>query len=180
MNKIVKLGTVALTAVAFSAPAFAQSQTQQPTTQTAPTNHSAPAVTDKDTGASAMPAVETPSSGAVLLQQRPGQATAQQLIGMTVVNRAGEDIGEIQDLVLDQDSTIAAAVVSVGGFLGIGAKDVGVAWTNITVEMRGDERVAMVDVSKDELTNAPEFRTTDAAQRIPGAGTTATPSPRTE
>jgi putative membrane protein len=54
----------------------------------------------------------------------PGQQAAA-LVGNQVLNQEGESIGEIEDVVLDQQQN-AFAVVSVGGFLGIGEKNVAI------------------------------------------------------
>ncbi|MDD3445323.1 MAG: PRC-barrel domain-containing protein, partial [Zavarzinia sp.] len=46
--------------------------------------------------------------------------TAGALIGTDVTNPAGETVGEVTDLVIGENNTIAAAIISVGGFLGVG------------------------------------------------------------
>ena len=79
---------------------------------------------------------------------------ADEVIGMNVVNAKGDEIGEVKDLVLD-DQQIAHAVVSVGGFLGIGAKDVAVPFDQLRV---GPESVILMsETSESELKQMPEY-----------------------
>ena len=56
-----------------------------------------------------------------------GEMYASNLIGASVKNSQGESVGKIDELVIDpQEARIKAAVVSVGGLMGIGAKSVAV------------------------------------------------------
>lgn len=80
---------------------------------------------------------------------------ADEVIGMDVVNAKGDEIGEIKDLVLDSRQ-IAHAVVSVGGFLGIGAKDIAVPFDQLRV---GPESVILMsETSESELKQMPEYK----------------------
>lgn len=63
---------------------------------------------------------------------------ASQLIGMSVRNRAGEEIGEVQDLMIGDDDEVATAVLSVGGFLGIGEKLVAIRYDELRISEAGD------------------------------------------
>lgn len=51
---------------------------------------------------------------------------ASRLIGTTVVSQNNETIGDVNDILFDRNGQVMAAVVGVGGFLGIGEKDVAV------------------------------------------------------
>lgn len=55
-----------------------------------------------------------------------GEMRASKLIGTRVNNEAGERIGEINEVVLSKDGKVAAVVIGVGGFLGIGERKVAV------------------------------------------------------
>lgn len=84
--------------------------------------------------------------------------SADDLIGKTVKNRANdEDVGNVEDLVIDRDGKIVAAVISVGGFLGIGEKDVAVSWNQLSITRDDDDIVIHVDATEEQLENAPEF-----------------------
>ncbi|QQA42446.1 PRC-barrel domain-containing protein [Pelagovum pacificum] len=69
-----------------------------------------------------------------------------------------KNIGEIHDLVISEDGTVKAAIVGVGGFLGIGEKDVAIALDRIarTVDEAG-QTVHVVDVTTEELQAAAAF-----------------------
>jgi ribosomal 30S subunit maturation factor RimM len=96
-----------------------------------------------------------------IARQEPGQFSAERLIGTTLRSTEGEELGEISDLLVDRDGTVAGVVVGVGGFLGIGRRDVGVSWDALELTADEDgEPVAQVDIDRATLRNAPrlEFR----------------------
>ena len=71
-------------------------------------------------------------------------------------NPEGERLGDISDIVIDRDSgRIAYAVLSYGGILGFGEKHFAIPWE--AVRTRSGEKVAVVDVDKRALDNAPGF-----------------------
>ncbi|MET4698454.1 sporulation protein YlmC with PRC-barrel domain [Constrictibacter sp. MBR-5] len=113
------------------------------------------------------------ATGAFLDKQEAGQMRADEIIGASVKNPKDEDVGTIDDLIFDKDGKIVGAVVSVGGFLGMGAKSVGVDWNELQV--RSSDAI-VVQWTKEELQSAPDFQTQedikaerDSAAR--GAGT---------
>lgn len=76
--------------------------------------------------------------------------------GETVVNNQGETVGEIEEVMLDvRAGRIAYAVMSVGGFLGIGEKYFAIPWRAFTMDT--DNHRFILDVDKDRLNNAPGF-----------------------
>jgi sporulation protein YlmC with PRC-barrel domain len=81
------------------------------------------------------------------------------LIGLEVYNGANEDVGEIKDLVIDSGQVVGY-VVSVGGFLGMGEHYslLAPSAVNITYDQANAKWLAMANVSKDQLKNAPEFK----------------------
>ncbi len=81
---------------------------------------------------------------------------ADTLIGDNVVNAAGEDLGEIKAIMLDVESgRVAYAVLSFGGFLGMGNKLFAIPWSALTLD--ADEKRFVLDIAKDRLDNAPGF-----------------------
>ncbi|HLA75208.1 MAG TPA: PRC-barrel domain-containing protein [Gammaproteobacteria bacterium] len=73
-----------------------------------------------------------------------------------VHNTAGEDLGKIEDFMIDLDEgRIAYAVLSFGGFLGMGDKLFAIPWSALTID--ADEHAFVLDVDKDTLENAPGF-----------------------
>jgi len=78
------------------------------------------------------------------------------VIGNTVQNLAGDDLGNIEEIMLDYSSgTIAYAVLSFGGFLGMGDKLFAVPWSALT--LIEDQDYFLLDVDKEVLENAPGF-----------------------
>jgi len=86
----------------------------------------------------------------------PEVMNAETLIGDSVVNSAGEDLGDIKAIMLDVTTgRIAYAVLSFGGFLGMGDKLFAIPWPALTLDA-AEERF-ILDVAKDRLENAPGF-----------------------
>jgi sporulation protein YlmC with PRC-barrel domain len=86
----------------------------------------------------------------------PEVMDAATLIGDNVVNAAGESLGKIEAIMLDVASgRIAYAVLSFGGFLGMGSKLFAIPWGALTLDAR--EHSFILDVSKEKLENAEGF-----------------------
>jgi len=78
------------------------------------------------------------------------------LAGDRVRNAAGDDLGKIEEIMLDVPSgRIAYAVLSFGGFLGMGNKLFAVPWNALTLDEANHEFI--LDVPKETLENAPGF-----------------------
>src|SRR5579872_412124 len=86
------------------------------------------------------PAAQTQASAGLnfVTSQEKTQWRAPKLIGVGVYGSDGKEIGKIDDLLMDHDGATQTAVIGVGGFLGIGKKDVGVPFSAIqwTTESR--------------------------------------------
>jgi sporulation protein YlmC with PRC-barrel domain len=79
------------------------------------------------------------------------------LVGADVENMQGEDLGQIEDIVLDpQDGRVAYAVLSFGGFLGLGEKYFAIPWSALTAKA-GEDNTLVLNVDKEKLKNAPGF-----------------------
>ena len=78
------------------------------------------------------------------------------LVGDRVVNIAGQDIGRIEELMIDVTTgRVAYAVLSFGGFLGIGNKLFALPWSAVTVD-EGKKRF-VVNVTRESLEKMPGF-----------------------
>lgn len=151
--------------------------TDQPGGQTAqqPPATDQPAETAQDPAATGQPAetAEQPPAG-----EQPGQAAgaapmdqavfiteqedkqwlASDYIGQTVYNREDESIGNIDDLIVEEDGGLVGVVVGVGGFLGIGKKQVAIDLAAVEIQQDEDNRPKMViDGTKEALQEAPDF-----------------------
>jgi sporulation protein YlmC with PRC-barrel domain len=82
--------------------------------------------------------------------------SASTLAGDSVQNSAGEDLGKVDELMIDIPSgRVAYAVLSIGGFLGMGNKLFAVPWSALSVDE--DKKIFVLDVDKKKLENAPGF-----------------------
>lgn len=84
--------------------------------------------------AQATQSVDKPSAGMsksieFVATQQESDWLASSLIGRTVYNEQNEELGDINDVILGEDGQVVAVLIGVGGFLGIGEKDVGVKYS---------------------------------------------------
>lgn len=81
---------------------------------------------------------------------------ADTLVGNDVFNRDAEDLGDIKEIMLDMRSgRVSYAVLSFGGFMGVGKKFFAVPWQALTLDTENKRFV--LDVNKDQLESAPGF-----------------------
>jgi len=80
------------------------------------------------------------------------------VVGSTVVNEANETVGTIDDLIVTPNEKVPFAVLSVGGFLGMGTKYVVVAYSALEVH---DKRMVLRGATKESLKSLPEFKYSD-------------------
>lgn len=88
-------------------------------------------------------------------RQSEQQMLASNLIGYSVTNLKNENVGRVEDLILDQTQRPVGIVIAVGGFLGLGAKHVALPLSE--VQINGQNKIVQVSLSKDELDKAPSF-----------------------
>ena len=106
----------------------------------------------------------TPSASSakaqVITEQKPDQMLASKFKGTNVMGSNNEKIGDVSDILFDKDGKILAYVIGVGGFLGIGAKDVALSPQSFQVQpASGSESMKLkLSMTKDELKNAAEFK----------------------
>ena len=79
------------------------------------------------------------------------------VVGSTVYNAAGDTVGTIDDLIVTPNDKIPFAVLSVGGFLGVGSKYVVVSYAALSVV---NKRIVLNDATKEMLKNLPEYKYT--------------------
>ena len=78
------------------------------------------------------------------------------VIGSNVINQNNEDLGKTEDIVIDADAgRIAYAVLSFGGFLGMGDKYFAIPWEALRFDLSGKH--ALLNVDKKLLEKAPGF-----------------------
>ncbi len=87
--------------------------------------------------------------------------TAEELLDRSVVTANGEDVGEIQSVIVDSEGSVTSLVVGIGGFLGLGERDVALNWDQINMSAEGD--VITLNMTKEELEGLPEYEYPEGA-----------------
>jgi len=114
------------------------------------------------TGTTREPTMTRPAMPAPITPGSMNEVYASKIIGASVKNTQGENLGKIDELVIDpHDARIKAAVVSVGGVLGIGSKSVSVPWDKVTMGSGADRDTVVVAMGKEELEQAPGWQKTE-------------------
>ena len=118
-----------------------------------------------------MPAPGATGSRQFVTMQSADQWLATKFKGTDVIGSNNEKIGDVNDLLIDQQGRIVAYIVGVGGFLGIGQKDVALAPASFQVQPASDreELKLKLAMTRDDLKNAPEFKAA-AARAAPTTG----------
>jgi sporulation protein YlmC with PRC-barrel domain len=130
------LTTASLVAL-MAVPAFAQDSTMQKTT-TAP-------------GAQQMAPAKTATYA--------GDLSAADLMNKSVTNASNEAVGDINDIRIDSSGKVAAVIVGVGGFLGMGEKDVALPFNQLSFTRDADGGLVITaKVTKESLQAAPEWK----------------------
>lgn len=105
-------------------------------------------------------AMQTTPAAAVsfVSTQATGEQSTSSLIGLKVENSTGENLGDINYLVINDSGAVSTVVIGVGGFLGVAEKNVGVPYADISITTNKDgKRVAVLSATKENLTAAPAY-----------------------
>jgi sporulation protein YlmC with PRC-barrel domain len=167
-----KLSLGAAFAAMLATGALAQGTATPPAEPATPPAATAPA---PNSGTASSTTTTTTRTESVNFKSAMGQdeMLASKVRGMEVRNSAGEDLGDINDLVLDKTGKPTVAILGVGGFLGLGEKSVGVPFDSLAFADANDgTRVARLDVTKEALQAAPNFvyndsKSTAATKPVP-------------
>lgn len=151
-------------------------------TTTAPEGADAAVTTDTTTttattDATTEAAVVGAGADVVVRDQAPNELRVDWITGATVESPSGENIGSINDLIMDETGQITAAIVGVGGFLGIGEKQVAIDWANLQIDFDG-QRLS-TDLSREAADAAPGYvfrERTAAPAAAPMTGTVTDPA----
>ncbi len=123
----------------------------------------------------ATPAPDAGAASAVTIDASKSMLVTR-IIGSSVF-AGDENVGDVNDLIFDDKGTIQAAIIGVGGFLGMGEKDVAVPLSQINA-MRDETNAIKLTItaSREELEKAPAFDKTLFLVKTPKPDTTM-PSP---
>jgi sporulation protein YlmC with PRC-barrel domain len=139
--------------------------------QTAPTQPTSPSPSAP--APAATPVERTVSTGDF---NASGDMAASALLGTKVRNANKESIGKIDDIYVDKDAKITVVVISVGGFLGVGSKDVAVKWSDITFGQDDTSVVLTTSLTRDALTALPDYTKTERRKTAPPETATVPPA----
>jgi len=87
-----------------------------------------------------------------------GQISTSALLNNAVLNQADQSIGDVNDVILDSKGNVTSVIVGVGGFLGIGEKDVALPFSQLTIGWNNDnDLVVKTTATKETLKSAPQY-----------------------
>jgi sporulation protein YlmC with PRC-barrel domain len=125
--------------------------------------------TDMSTTA-ANPDVNAAPGAAMAEAGSPTSVLASQFMGQSVFSPANENVGEINDLVMDKKLDTIVAIIGVGGFLGMGEKDVAIPIEEIVANKDANNNLTLtIQKTKEQLEAAPAFDTTALTATQPAA-----------
>ena len=144
------LMTVSVASMLAVAPAFAQTSTPSGDPPSLPTVPEASATTKQSVSM--------------------GEHRLSTLMKATVKNAGGETVGTINDALLDKSGRVTHYVVGVGGFLGIGERNVALPFDEIRISRDANNSVVVAtSVPKETLSQLPEWKDPAAASRTPAS-----------
>jgi hypothetical protein len=191
------IGTAAATGTATTDQSAATTTTEQPATteqaQTGTATTEQPATTEQaqtGTATTEQPATTTTEQPATTTDQAATQPTTEQptttqpteqalaapegflasnLIGATIYSQDDQSIGDINDIILSPEGQASQVIVGVGGFLGLGEKDVVLDMSKLKIAAMEDGNLKIVvETSQEELKNLPAFQRPQAQQGTQG------------
>ncbi len=162
----------AFAAVMMSSTAIAQTTTAPPTT-------SPPAATQPPAATPPARAPDAQMKSQAPTEEVKGAWNARDFMRSRVYNMNGERIGDVNDMLVDDSGRVTAVILGVGGFLGIGEKEVSMTTDQVKRMIHSDGQTYFtVNATKDQLMAAPDYvRPAKAARQAPaptgtGGGTT--------
>jgi hypothetical protein len=176
-----------MSAVSAFAIGSAFAQTTSPSSPPAATQQAPKPDMKADTPKADMKA-DTKTTGATgsaqfVSSQKPDQFLASKFEGTDVVGSDDQKIGDVSDILFDKDGKIEAYVISVGGFLGMGAKEVALAPSAFQI-VAGDPKSATnsapklkISMTKDQLKEAANFEPHKPPRATTGTTTPSRPAP---
>jgi sporulation protein YlmC with PRC-barrel domain len=107
------------------------------------------------------PKADASKAASTITSQSPNQMLVSNLKGVDVMSNNNEKIGDISDLLVSKDGKVEAYLLSIGGFLGVGGKEVALNPSAVQLTQENNNWKAKVDMSKDQLAQAPDFKRQD-------------------
>src|SRR5215472_1305957 len=92
---------------------------------------------------------------APLMSSPPPGKTVTKFYKQSVYDPAKHKIGTVDDVIVNEGGRITGLIIGVGGFLGVGEKDVAVTFDGVHAEMKDGAWYLTIDTTKDALKSAP-------------------------
>lgn len=168
MNKIGRLTvTGSIVSLLLAPAAFAgQELDSQKEIGSPPTHEQAPASSAQEDRMAPEPAAPTGLTAKQMPEGKSSLLKASKLIGYSVKNKQGEEVGQIEEIVINsQDGRIAYAVLSFGGFLGMGDKLFAIPWKSLAPIP--EQQSFSLDIDKEKLAETPGFDETNWPDMAP-------------
>ena len=162
-------------------PPAASTPMDSPAARSTPPAVSIPAAPTADT--TAIKSTTGSGSAQFVSTQKPEQWLASKFKGTDVVGADNAKIGDVSDILFDKSGKIEAFIVSVGGFLGMGAKDVALAPSAFDViagdKSKNESDKLKLTMTKDQLKQAANFEPYNPPRATTGMGGAPRPAPAT-
>jgi sporulation protein YlmC with PRC-barrel domain len=128
----------------------------------------APAPAQNPDNGTPVPQSPTPGIPAVVM----GGVESEGIMGKPVKSKTGEDLGRIVDVIIDRNAQVRGVVIEIGGFVGVGSRQVAVSWSalhratppqetpadNAQNKSSGKLEPLVVDFTRDQLGGAPAYK----------------------
>jgi sporulation protein YlmC with PRC-barrel domain len=114
-----------------------------------------------------VPAWAETAPGEQLITSLPSEALpiSEYYYNQRVYDREDNEIGDVNDILLDREGKVVAVIVGVGGFLGAGEKSVAVPFSALKVAEKDHKPYLVIDTTKEGLDRAPGY-TFDRSKRV--------------
>jgi hypothetical protein len=86
------------------------------------------------------------------------------VLGKKVLGPAGEDLGRVVNVLVDQAGRTRAAVIDFGGFLGVGSRKIAVAWDQLAFKPGAGDRQLVLNMTREQIQGAREYKERAADQ----------------
>jgi hypothetical protein len=106
----------------------------------------------------AVPAFAPPAYAQTPELRRIPAPAAATVLGRRVLDHAGDEIGRVVDVLVDGFGRPLAAVLDVGGYMGLGSRKVAVDWTRLRFTIAGGDSRVNVDLDGNIIAAAPEYK----------------------
>jgi sporulation protein YlmC with PRC-barrel domain len=146
--------------MSLAVPALAQG-TRPTDLQHSPLAQASPVQRDPGKESPLSAAADTPAkaSSAQIMSSVPAQSvTVTDWYKQSVYDPSNSKIGEIMDVLLSQDGKVSALIIGVGGFLGMGEKDVALPFEAVKHTVKDGKAYLTLDTTKDALKAAPGLK----------------------